>query len=163
MQALHAPVCTYSGLALAPPFVHAQHAKLRRSEQQPKSILYLCRPWFKTSARSVAKPWPTPFQALLQDVRPHSSETLPTNHLTLQAKFFEFSKFIVGMLLEVPQLLHSLMETPIEDTHTALCLPPGDKMYNALLVSCLQYCTALVLADAKRSTPPCVAMVPKAC
>eukprot|EP00891_Asterochloris_glomerata_P007199 jgi/Astpho2/7199/Aster-01517 len=51
----------------------------------------------------------------------------------LEAKFFEFSKFIVGMLLEAPQLLHSLMEAPIEDTHTALCLPPGEKMYNAML------------------------------
>ena len=56
----------------------------------------------------------------------------------------------MGMLLEAPQLLHSLMEAPIEDTHTALCLPPGDKMYNAMLVSGFAIACHAELADAKK-------------
>ena len=67
------------------------------------------------------------------------------------------------MLLEAPQLLHSLMEAPIEDTHTALCLPPGEKMYNAMLVSYFAIAHHVALAHANRSTAPCVAGVPKAC
>ena len=53
------------------------------------------------------------------------------------------------MLLEAPQLLHSLMEAPIEDTHTALCLPPGEKMYNAMLVSCFALAHHIELAYAE--------------
>ena len=107
------------------------------------------RPSFKTSA-CLAKSGPRSIRCTAAECQLLILRAALTQVLPLQAKFFEFSKFIVGMLLEAPQLLHSLMEAPIEDTHTALCLPPGDKMYNAMLVSCFAIAHHGVFADAEK-------------